>query len=130
MVSTGALLATFSGESAMQISDLLACVDAGGTPGAHDITIALRPIYDGDEPVVAYFRMACDGTDIRAMGAAKALHEAVLPGWHYSIDGMTENGCDAEVFTPPEPAPQPGHCAGGRSDSPLRHVQRRGPGWG
>ena len=71
----------------MQISDLLARVDAGGTPGAHDITTALRPIYDGDEPVVAYFRMACDGTDIRAMGAAKALHEAVLPGWEYGYNG-------------------------------------------
>ena len=69
----------------MQISDLLARVDAGGTPGAHDITTALRPIYDGDEPVVAYFRMACDGTDIRAMGAAKALHEAVLPGWEWRL---------------------------------------------
>ena len=45
------------------------------------------------------------------LDAAKELHEAVLPGWHYSIDGMTEDGCEAEVFTPPEPAPKPWHCA-------------------
>jgi hypothetical protein len=30
---------------------------------------------------------ACDPTDIRAMGAAKALHEAALPGWTW---GRTE----------------------------------------
>ena len=46
-----------------------------------------------------------------SLDAAKALHEAVLPGWHYSIDGMTKDGCEAEVFTPPEPAPKPWHCA-------------------
>ena len=45
------------------------------------------------------------------LDAAKALHEAVLPGWHYSIDGRTEDECEAEVFTPPEPAPKPWHCA-------------------
>lgn len=65
----------------MRISDILASVEAGRTPEAHEITAALHPYYSGDEPVVPYFRMACDGNDIRAMGAAKALHEAVLPGW-------------------------------------------------
>jgi hypothetical protein len=33
---------------------------------------------------------ACDPTDIRAMGAVKALHNAVLPGWRievFNLDG-------------------------------------------
>ena len=29
--------------------------------------------------------IACDSSDIRAMGAAKALHEAALPGWGWRV---------------------------------------------
>lgn len=50
---------------------------------------------------------AVDGRGRQAWGAyhgsldaAKALHEALLPGWRYAVDGGA-NGADAEVHTEP-----------------------------
>jgi hypothetical protein len=37
-------------------------------------------------PLMDLLEWACDADDIRAMGAAKALHEAVLPEWVITIE--------------------------------------------
>ena len=36
---------------------------------------------------------ACDPSDIRAEGAAKALHEAVLPGWAWAVKTLATDAC-------------------------------------
>ena len=42
---------------------------------------------------------ACDPTDIRAMGAAKALHNAVLPGWAISrLTDWPSVGASCEIW--------------------------------
>ena len=35
-----------------------------------------------------------------SLDAAAALHKAVLPEWHYAVDGKP-SGCEAQVFTVP-----------------------------
>lgn len=43
------------------LKELLAKVEAGETPEAHRITAAFREWYHGDDPIVFYVRLACDG---------------------------------------------------------------------
>lgn len=54
-------------------------VAAGETPSREVVFTAFpdRDMFDG-EPVWRLFDWACDPEDIRAMGAVKALHDAVL----------------------------------------------------
>ena len=59
--------------------------------------------YPGITPFLMWFGCICrPGDDIRAMGAAKALHEAVLPGWVW----LCRSGDDEDAkHNPPHGGP-------------------------
>ena len=59
------------------LAALIANVEAGETP------VTWRA-FDGDERTLMFIHNAFHGS----LDAAKALHEAVLPGWAWSIDRM------------------------------------------
>ena len=72
------------------LSALIAEVEAGELPDRFLIYAAFPEFskHMSSWPVVALIYWIMDPDDIRAMGAAKALHEAVLPGW--TMDQMNQ----------------------------------------
>lgn len=48
----------------------------------------------GVTPFLTWFHFICRHDDIRSLGAAKALHDAVLPGWPWSLM-MLDDACVA-----------------------------------
>ncbi|MCP3653600.1 MAG: hypothetical protein GY766_01695 [Herbaspirillum sp.] len=68
------------------LQELLVKVKAGECPSRPQVFSAFpeRDMFDGD-PVGRLFDWACDPEDLRAMGAALSLLEAVLPGYNYDI---------------------------------------------
>ena len=82
------------------LRDLLAKVEAGETP--EDLTILsafpdLRRICGWG--AVALINWAMNPDDIRAMGAAKALHEAALPEWWLQHLGQVRGGWRVRIET-------------------------------
>jgi hypothetical protein len=67
------------------LKELAKKVEDGDTPYAHQIIMAIGKDYDEGVACVSLVRLACYPDDLRAMGAAMALHEAVLPGCKVSI---------------------------------------------
>jgi hypothetical protein len=68
------------------LAELIAMVEAGETLYAWLILAALDGIASNNTPIVQPVRWICDPEDIRGMGAAKALHEAVLPDQSIRIE--------------------------------------------
>jgi hypothetical protein len=72
-------------------------VEAGEPPDAGIIVSALGRGNPSDTALVPLVKWACDPEDIRALGAAKALHESVLPGWGWRV-AICSVSDDAWVF--------------------------------
>ena len=70
---------------------LLEKVEAGEIPDHGTVNRALmtEALRDLGFPLRQLVQWIMDPTDIRGMGAAKALHEAVLEGWDFDIDSGT-----------------------------------------
>lgn len=74
------------------LHDLLAKVEAGQLPRGPEIVKAFGTTrLSNGWDVRALIRWIMDPSAIEAMGAAKALHDAVLPGWGFCITQVGAN---------------------------------------
>ena len=84
------------------LKDLLAKVEAGAAIDRLTIWKAFdREARFGGWPIGQIFDWILDPQDVRAMGAAKALHEEELPGWRWSVGySVLGSGHLATVYLP------------------------------
>lgn len=94
------------------LRELLAKVEEGETPSNSLIIRALskKVTYDLGLPLPTLVKCILNPGDIRGMGAAKALHDALLPGWLWHV---TSSG--TVILDPPQEG-HAIHVPGGRYD--------------
>ena len=67
-------------------------VKAGDTPNQDEFRAVFGWHTDGRHQLAA---IACEASDLRAMGAALALKDAVLPGWAWSVKTLATDNVQA-----------------------------------
>ena len=94
------------------LAELIAKVEAEELPDRPLVHAAFPEFHKHKSgwPIGRLIDWIMDPEDIRGMGAAKALHEAVLPGWGWALTDIGE----AHILSADGP------IAAGESDNPAR----------